>query len=60
MKASIYKIISYINGKCLGRFALVRGNKPVTTMSLLFSAIDYVSEPAAMKTVGRKSRERKT
>ena len=29
-------------------------------MSPLFSAIDYVSELAAMKTVERKSRERKT
>ena len=28
-------------------------------MSPLFSAIDYVSEQAAMKTVERKSRERK-
>ena len=29
-------------------------------MSPLFSAIDYVSERATMKTVERKSRERKT
>ena len=29
-------------------------------MSPLFSAIEYVSERAAMKTVKRKSRERKT